>query len=69
MYVFDTVKDSLQLSLLITAVGFGTIFRYWNSFSSIVSYIKSLILILDIMVIPVVNDSEEGVQNHKSSHV
>ena len=40
VYIFDIVKDSLQLSMLITAVGFTTMINYCTSFSSVVSMRK-----------------------------
>jgi hypothetical protein len=43
IYVMDITKDSIQVVLLITAVGgFKYAFRFWYSFSSVVSMIKKM---------------------------
>jgi hypothetical protein len=43
IYVMDITKDSIQVVLLITAVGgFKHAFRFWYSFSSVVSMIKKM---------------------------
>ena len=38
MYVWDIVKDTAQLSLMVIVVGgYENAFKHWSSFSSVVS--------------------------------
>ena len=40
MYVWDIVKDTAQLLLMVIVVGgYENVFRYWTSFSSVVSHV------------------------------
>ena len=40
MYVWDIVKDTVQLSLMVIVVGgYENVFKYWSSFSSVVSHV------------------------------
>ena len=40
MYVCDIVKDSVQLLLMVIVVGgYENVFKYWSSFSSVVSHV------------------------------
>ena len=40
MYVWDIVKDTAQLLLMVYVVGgYEYVFKYWSSFSSVVSHV------------------------------
>jgi hypothetical protein len=50
-YLFDIIKDTLQLALLIMAIGgLGYFFKNWSSFASVVSTNKLFLMIIFLLV-------------------